>query len=248
MRKTALLIFFFAVFLTAPGVCFAETPVFSEANALYQAQDFEAAAKSYQAIVDGGQATGSVYYNLGNAFFRSGQKARALIAYRRASRFLPRDRDLRWNLQVLQTTFQDRSQQTPLNPFLSWPRIVSDYLSVNEVSVILLAAFVVLFAAALFSFLAPGVGAARAVFLAFVFLIAACGLFFLKWLEVKDPRAVVLQKEIPVRYGPSVKETKAFALHEGAEVKVMDESKDWVYVVFDKKNSGWIPKDGCELL
>ena len=68
-------------------------------------------------------------------------------------------------------------------------------------------------------------------------------LFVLKWYQVKEPKAVILVKEIYARYGPSDKETKAFLLHEGAEARVMDETKGWWFIALVNKNSGWIPKE-----
>jgi len=68
----------------------------------------------------------------------------------------------------------------------------------------------------------------------------------LKWTDAKDPRVVVLDKEVYAHYGPSGKETNAFLLHEGAEGKVLDETPEWFYIVLKNKNSGWIPKSSCE--
>ncbi len=72
-------------------------------------------------------------------------------------------------------------------------------------------------------------------------------LFAFQLREEHRPHAVVLDKEVTVRYGPAFSETKAFVLHEGAVVDVADESGDWLYVSFGK-NAGWLPKKTSEII
>ena len=63
--------------------------------------------------------------NLGNAALKLGQKGEAFLAYRRAERLIPRDKDLRWNTAVLKSALADRIEsdydQTvkELKPFLT---------------------------------------------------------------------------------------------------------------------------------
>jgi SH3-like domain-containing protein len=65
---------------------------------------------------------------------------------------------------------------------------------------------------------------------------------------LREPAAVVLEKEVYAHYGPSERETKAFLLREGVEVKLLDESKGWLYVSLGEKNPGWVPKASCEVV
>jgi len=54
----------------------------------------------YNGLREHGCEGPEVYYNLGNAYFRTGDVARAILWYRRAERLLPRDRDLVSNLDL----------------------------------------------------------------------------------------------------------------------------------------------------
>src|SRR6185436_11225451 len=72
---------------------------FDGANKLYEQGKFVEAAAGYEKLVLGGQSSAPIYYNLGNAYFKSGQIGRAIRAYRQAERLTPRDPDLRANLQ-----------------------------------------------------------------------------------------------------------------------------------------------------
>lgn len=240
-----------AALILAPSVLFAAEPLsFPEANLKYQAGDFEAAAVGYEKAIASGRASGAVYYNLGNARFRLGEKGKALLAYERALKKMPRDKDLRWNLVVLQSTIPDHIEPSPENALPTTLLTLAGYITTGESAALLTLFLALWFLAALLGFVAPG-----AVFWAklarpfiLICLAASAGLFAFKWSDTRDPRVVILQKEVYARYGPSEKETKAFLLHEGAQAALQDESKDWVYIALPNKNAGWIPKRSCEVI
>jgi Flp pilus assembly protein TadD len=72
---------------------------FEAANRQYEKGDFAGAAKAYAALLDQGQHSSAVLFNLGNAHFKAGQLGAAIAAYRRAEALAPRDPDIRANLQ-----------------------------------------------------------------------------------------------------------------------------------------------------
>jgi tetratricopeptide (TPR) repeat protein len=246
-----ILTFLLAAVIFVPCVSFAAEPLsFAEANLKYQAGDFEAAAQGYEKAVASGRASGAVYYNLGNARFRLGEKGKALLAYERALKKMPRDKDLRWNLVVLQSTIPDHIEPSPENALPTTLLTLTGYITTGESAALLTAFLALWFLAVLLGFLVPGAlfwtRLARPFIL--ICLAVSAGLFAFKWSDTRDPRAVILQKEVYARYGPSEKETKAFLLHEGAQAIVQDESKDWVYIALPNKNAGWIPKRSCEVI
>jgi len=87
--------------------------LFAEGNRLYQEGDFAAAAASYDAVIKGGFESAEVYYNLGNAHFRLGETARAVLNYRRAARLDPGNDDIRANLALVSQRLQDRIEPLP---------------------------------------------------------------------------------------------------------------------------------------
>ncbi len=246
-RRIAVLILFNALFFNAS--LWAGTQ-FAEANAQYQKGNFKEAAGLYEKMVAQGRASAAVHYNLGNAYFRAGKKAKALVAYKRALSAAPRDPDIRWNIVVLKSTLPDRLAPKDENIFVRWIREWADQFTVNELSIAFTAILALWAVWALLNFFFPALksrlGGVQVVILAL--FIAATAIFFFKWQEVRHPRVVVLEKEVGVRYGPSNLETKAFTLHEGAQGALMDETADWYNIMLIDKNSGWIPKNSCEVV
>ncbi len=222
----------------------------TEANTKYQSGSFKAAIDFYESILKTGKETAALDYNLGNAYFRLGHRGKALVFYERALKISPRNDDIRWNIDIVKSAVADRIEPNNEGLIVSGIRKITDPLTINELSMILSGILILFTTMAFIAFIFPvfrpfihGAG----ILVVFVFL-AAVVLFAFKWVEVKDPRVVILDKEVEARYGPSSRETKAFTLHEGAEATVADETQDWFYVALENKSSGWVPKKACEII
>ena len=77
------------------------TGAFEGANRLYEQGKFADAVAAYENLLPTDSASPTIHFNLGNAFFKSGQLGRAIASYRRAEQLAPRDPDVRANLQFV---------------------------------------------------------------------------------------------------------------------------------------------------
>ena len=246
---TIAIIFLIQFFIFSQAKASDLTP-FMEANTKYQSGDFKGALELYEKLRSSGKETAALDYNIGNTYFRLGRRGKALLFYERALQILPRNEDVRWNRDIVKTLVIDKIVTSDENLTVYWIKRIADQLTINEISLGLSGLLVLwtIFTGLLFIFrflktISRGVG----VLFVIIFLPIII-LFGTKWIEVKDPRVIILDKEVEARYGPSVKETKAFTLHEGAKAEISDESKDWFHVTLQNQSSGWIPKKACEII
>lgn len=212
------------------------------ANQAYTQGRFAEAADGYTALIDRGITNGDLYYNLGNAYMKLGELGRAILCYRRAERFLPRDEDLQSNRAL---ALQQRRDELTCD---RWYTEVADFcfwytgLSAAELAWVFLgvhAAFWVLLLVRRFrKHETVTVLCALALFLTVLFGISA-GIRQYRLAFV--PRGVVLVDEVRVRSGMSKGDTVLFALHAGTEFFWEEErSTGWVKIRLCDGKKGWV--------
>ena len=70
------------------------------ANKFYQDGNYQLAVESYQKILGQGFESGALYYNLGNAYFKTGKLGYAIFSYEKGLKIDPNDEDLSYNLKI----------------------------------------------------------------------------------------------------------------------------------------------------
>ena len=76
---------------------------FQDAQSAYDAENYRQAAVLYEQLIEQGMRSGTVYYNLGNAWARADEPARAVATYYLAKRYIPNDPHLSANLRTVLT-------------------------------------------------------------------------------------------------------------------------------------------------
>ena len=236
-------IFFLAfslLFLCAPHVR-AQSPVsdFEAANKLYYEAQFTNAAAAYEKTIQSGQHTPALYFNLGNAWFKSGQVGRAIAAYRHAEQLTPRDPDVRANLQ-----FARSQAQAPSFSPNAWQRWLSK-LTLNEWTLLTTGSVWLWFLLlAALQWRPQWKNSFRSVLFALAAAsLVLCGCLAAALYEDGLQTAVVIAREAVVRHGPLDESQNSFAVHDGAELRVLDRKDDWLLVTTDPRRIGWLRRD-----
>src|ERR1700704_2657314 len=94
-----LLIIASACFLAAP-VFAADEATFAKANQDYAEARFQEAAEGYESLVQSGRWNATVFYDLGNAYYRLGSFGKAILNYERALALDPRHPEAEANLRL----------------------------------------------------------------------------------------------------------------------------------------------------
>jgi hypothetical protein len=228
--------------LLCPFSCSAESSAisFEAANKLYEEGKFADAAGAYERLAQSGPVSAALYYNLGNAFFKSGQIGRAIAAYHQGEKITPRDPDIRANLQFA----RNQVQGPTLVPTRSHRWL--GRLTLNEWSLLAAGAiWVWLLLLALLQWrpaLRPSLRGPIIVVTLLGVILCAC--LAAAWSDRHSTRTVVVvAPDGVVHNGPFEESPTAFHLNDGAELRVLDEQHDWLQVTADGRRSGWLRKD-----
>lgn len=115
MKRAALTILMIVCGLSTHSFSSPTSPTqtwFDQANQLYSERTYDSAADYYQQIINTGVSNSSVYFNLGNAYYRLKKTGLARLYYEKAIRLNPGDQDIAANIKYLNATIIDRVPET----------------------------------------------------------------------------------------------------------------------------------------
>ncbi len=227
--------------------------LFDSANAAYAKNDLPTAITRYEQILSNEMESPQVYFNLGNAYLKSGSVTKAIINYERAKKLAPEDEDISTNLRLANLRITDKIEALPELFLTEWKNSFLHSLSERQWSwlcVLLLVTGLALF----LLYTASRRLALRQLGFwgGIVILLLSLSTFFIARhqyrLSAQRSEAIITGKEVTVMGSPDEKGTRLFILHEGTKVNVTDENGDWNEVKLSNGNVGWMKKNELELI
>jgi len=76
------------------------TQLWEKANAYFTTEEYQQAVSIYEQILKTGEESAKLYFNLGNAYYKSGDVNNAILNFERAKVLAPHDADIEFNLQI----------------------------------------------------------------------------------------------------------------------------------------------------
>ncbi len=200
---------------------------FTKANQEYAQGHFKEAISGYEALVRAGQWSANLFYDLGNAYFRTGEFGRAILNYERALALERHHPEAAANLQIA------RDEAHALELQQSWPERHLQFGSVNQYCI----------AAAIAFWLAAFVA------LTFCLLVGAGATYAVVTLERGSngsALAIITGKDVQARLATADTANSVLALPPGSEVKILSTRGDWIYAELPNTLRGWIPAKNTE--
>ncbi len=226
---------------------------FREGNAAFQKGDFAAAIRAYEGLISEGYSSGALYYNLGDAYYRSGDITRAILNYERARRLIPYDEDLLHNIKVARSMTVDRIEPLPRLFLWRYWEALRDGFSIDALAVTGYFAYIVMLAGLLLLFLSgrsrlrragaySGLAGAAVLFL-MISLIAAR----VRYIDRRDT-GIVVSGAAEVKNAPDDEGPSAFVLHGGTKVEIADRVGDWIRIRLEDGKVGWMTAEDVEVI
>ncbi len=217
----------------------------SEADSSYVRGQYQQAITQYEALLKQG-ASADLYYNLGNAYYRTENIPEAVLNYERALLLSPGDRDIRFNLQIARSKTFDKIVPESEMFFVTWYRSLVSMMSVDgwaRTALVALALTIILLLVYLFS---ERIWLRKAGFFGGVaLLVLFVGANIFAWQQKKDllnrKGAIIFAPAVTVKSTPAANGTDLFILHEGTKVVITDGSmKEWKEIRLADGKEGWI--------
>ncbi len=224
------------------------TDLFESGNTAYNTGEYEAAITSYETILETGETSAALYFNLANAYYKLDRVAPSIYYYEKALQLEPNDADINNNLAIARNMVIDDMGENQVSGITRiWNNLVSvfGYNQWGWAAIIFSFVFAILFALYYFStrsllkriFFSLSLFSA---FLAFIFLVFA----FLQRGQYSDNNyAIIFAPQTAVREEPTMRSAESFYLHEGTKIEVLETYKNWIKFELANGIQGWMNKD-----
>ena len=224
------------------------------ANQAYTEGRWVDAVDGYELISGMGLESAALYCNTGDAYFKDGNIAKAILYYERALKLDPSYSDARFNLELLNSGIQDRIDPVPEFVLKAWARDLCYIMDSNAWAAVFLVLFALTLAMLLLFVLAPSAAGRRTGFFTGIALLilSVLSLTFSIWQKQDSMRAddaVVMRPVTSVKSSPSSEaSTDLFILHEGTKVKIIDAVGSWNNIELADGRQGWIQSGDIEVI
>jgi tetratricopeptide (TPR) repeat protein len=216
---------------------------FAKANENYSEGHFQEASDGYRSLVDTGQRSANLFYNLGNAWFRLGNLGDAILNYERALALDPHHPEAAANLVLVRD--EARALELKRNKL---ERYIAAGTSTQYSVAASVAFWFALFGAIHLFFLRRRSAALISLIIlsTVVFVGAVFALYSLESGSQGSALAIVIGKKIEARLATADNASSVLALPPGSEIKVLSQRGDWLYAALPNDLRGWIPANGAQ--
>ena len=227
--------------------------LFNRAATAYNDGDYEKAVEVYEDILERGDHSASLYYNLGNSYYKLNQIAPSIYYYEKALLLDPDDSEIKNNLAYAQNMTLDAIEVLPETGLSKIYASITGRWSFDQWAYFAVA-FMILFVLCYIAFYYFRYETKKrfAFFgsLLFLFLSVSSLVFaFMQYADfMAEQPAIVFSEEAAVKAEPNNRSTEAFVLHEGTKVNVLDELNDYRKIQLVDGKTGWIPAGAIKLL
>ena len=224
----------------------AQESTLKKAEEAYAKEDYTQAIELYESVLKSYGESAMVYYNLGNAYYKAGKVAPAILNYERALLLNPGDSDTRFNLQVARQKTVDKIE--PIGEFFltRWIGTVEDVYSADGWAKWGVASFLLFIGCLVLFFFSKWIRLKKVGFFAgicFLLISLVANLFADsqqdKLLHRAD--AIVFASTVTVKSSPDASGTDLFILHEGTKVTIKSTLGEWSEIQLEDGNVGWMP-------
>ena len=248
-RNLMVLIAVFLMMCIAPGSLHAVTK--EDADRAYNQKQYHQAIKSYESLLRSGGSV-DLYYNLGNAYYRTGNISRAIINYERALLLDQGDEDVRHNLKIANSKTVDKIVPRSRVFFVEWYNSLRNCIGIDKwinlgfISLALIFVFAVFY---LFPkrVLIQKIGFFGSLFFAVIFLFSTLFAYEQNQKLISHSEAVIVSPIVLIKKSPSSGGMDLFILHEGAKVEILDGVlMDWKEIRLPDGRKGWVESSHIE--
>lgn len=225
----------------------------AEADSLYSEGNYQQAIIVYNSLLKD-SISPSVYYNLGNAYYRTKEIGKAIASYERARILAPNDSNINYNLQYAYSKTEDKVTPERETFFLIWFNALTNSTSIDNWTVIGICSLLLAMLFLSFYLLAKKKRRANLsmyLSIALFLIFAMSNLFaFQQKRELENSELVIVtDSKAEIRKSPDASSESISTVHEGRPLKIVNRGiHNWTEVQLEDGRKGWILESSLETI
>lgn len=224
------------------------------ANEKYNSGDFVSAIEKYNEIIINGDHSPEVYFNLGNAYYKSDSLALGIYYYEIGLKYFPNDFNLSQNLEYLNHLTINDIEPLPFDIVSKQTDYIFNYFSLHTWAILCIILGVTSSSLFLFYYLSNSTRIKRTSFTLFVLsLILTFCLLLVSFSNYNAQNnfqyAIVFDETVEVNLEPNNNSEVLFELHEGTKIEILEDfDKDWIKIKLKDGQIGWVIKNQIKVI
>lgn len=229
------------------------TTLFTQATAYYNQGNYTKAIANYEQILQNGEHSAALYYNLGNCYYKRNATGPAIYYYEKALRLAPNDKEILNNLHYARNMRLDAIEPLPQTRLIQRYHTIVYFFSFDQWAYIALTWIFLGILTYLIYFFLRRTRQKRAAFLVSIFcFMLAAGSMVIAYIQYQDVTnentAIIFSPEVHVFSEPNSRSEALFTLHEGTKASVLNQWKNWSKIQLANGQTGWLISNNIRLL
>lgn len=259
MRK-----FLYTLIITIIPLVASAATLTERADSAYSKDNFNEALSLYQNIAKQEGTSSDLFYNIGNTYYRLGDKGSAILYYERAIALDPNNENAKTNLEFVNSKIVDQTLNPESNIITEFIKSIMGSNSSNTWAVIAVASFILFLLAMMLYFFSTSILYRKVGFfggILLLFCVIITNIFAFKVRNRIEDRnfAIITAPSITLSTSPRIPKDKteeAFILNEGTKIQILDSvvnkldsiSERWYDVKADESHRAWINAKNIEII
>ncbi len=219
-----------------------------QANQSYSSANYETAILEYESVINAGYESAGLYFNLGNAYFKTNNIPAAILYYEKAGKLDPTDESIQFNIDLANSRIIDKLEPLPQFFLKTWWKAARDTRNSDQWARLGIISFILLLISAAVFIISTTILTRKLSFwsgIVFLGIMALSLIFSVSGYNEysRHSSGIVFTPTVTVKSSPSENSVDLFVIHEGIKVFINDQVEGWSEVRLANGNVGWIKNE-----
>ena len=227
--------------------------LFKQGNQHYLKGEYQETIRIFESIYEKGYEGKSLFYNLGNAYYRIGKIGLAILYYEKAKKLSPSDEDINYNLAFANSKIVDKIETLPKFFIFDWWENILALFSISGWTYLSYVFYLLILCSVGYYYFARSLKTQRISFYSGIFstlFLILTIIFLIVNLnrELNVSYGVMVEQVVVTKFSPDQNSKDAFIVHEGLKVKAEDTLNDWTKIKLIDGKVGWVKKENLKII